>query len=318
MTKKQIVSLVILGAAFVVLDLGIYFNFTKNFINSTSPEMQAKSVEVSEYLPFDDDSKIVRMDTEMTLEGDLPVLDGAAALFPVYSAFAASVYPEESIIYDEASGTFTEESALQYTNTRGAYQRIVDGDCDLIFVAKPSEEQLKYAADNGVELEFVPIGREAFVFLVNGSNPVDDITLDELKGIYSGKITNWKELGGEDRLIHATQRNEGSGSQTAFLSVMGDTEVHPSALGPLGSPIGFSFRYYVEGIVENGRVKLLALDGIYPNKVNIRNESYPIVANLFAVYRKNEDNSNVRKLVEWILSDEGQKIVEESGYVALE
>ncbi len=65
-------------------------------------------------------------------------------------------------------------------------------------------------------------------------------------------------------------------------------------------------------------MKLLALDGIYPNKENIRNESYPIVANLFAVYRKNEDNSNVRKLVEWILSDEGQKIVEESGYVALE
>ncbi|MBO5995129.1 MAG: substrate-binding domain-containing protein [Firmicutes bacterium] len=318
MTKKQIISLILLAAAFVVLDLGIYFNFTKNFINSSSPEMQAKSVEVSEYLPFDDDSKIVRLDTDMKLTGELPVLDGAAALFPVYSAIAGATYPEDSITYDEAAQTFAENSALQYTNTRGAYKRIVDGDCDMIFVAKPSEEQLKYAEDKGVELEFVPIGREAFVFIVNSSNPVDDITVDELKAIYSGGITNWKELGGEDRLIHATQRNEGSGSQTAFLGIMGDTEVHPSILGPLGSPIGFSFRYYVEGIVENGGVKMLALDGAYPDKENIRNGKYPVVADIFAVYRKGDDGPNVRKLVDWILSDEGQKIIEESGYVALE
>ena len=317
MTKKQIVSLVILGAAFVVLDLGIYFNFTKNFINNTSPEMQAKSVEVSEFLPFDQDSGIVRVDSDTMLTGDLPVLDGAAAIFPVYSAFCAALYPEDSVEYDEEAGAFSEKSALQYTNTRGAYEKIVDGECDLIFVAKPSNEQMAYAKEKGVELEFVPIGREAFVFIVNANNPVDGITIDELKAIYSGEITNWSELGGDDRMIHATQRNEGSGSQTAFLSLMGDAKVKTSPLGFLGTPIGFSYRYYVEGIAENGGVKMLALNGVYPDKENIRNESYPIVGNLMAVFRKDDKNPNIQKMVSWILSDEGQRIIEESGYVPL-
>ncbi len=317
MTRKQILSLVLIASCFIVLDLGIYNLFTKNYINSSSPEMQAKSVEVSEYLPFVEDTKIIKLETEIRIIEDPPILDGAAALFPLYSAFTNAVYPKNSVIYEADSGTFSEGSALHYTNTRGAYKGIVDGDCDMIFCAKPSEEQLAYAEENGVELEFVPIGKEAFVFIVNGSNPVDEITIDELKGIYSGDITNWKEVGGEDRLIHATQRNEGSGSQTAFLNLMGDTEVNPGVLGPFGSPIGFSYRYYVEGIVGNGGVKMLAINGIYPDKDSIRNGSYPMVGDIYCVYRKGDDDPNISKLISWILSDEGQKIVEESGYVPL-
>ena len=317
MTKKQIISLVLIASFFIVLDLGIYELFTKNYMNDTSSEMQAKSVEVSEYLPFDEGSGIVRTETDVKITGDLPVLDGAAALFPVYSSFAASLYPEESVIYDKGSGTFSEGSALQYTNTRGAYKGIVDGTCDLIFCAKPSQEQLKYAEDMGVELELVPIGREAFVFIVNGSNPVSDMTIDQIKAVYSGEITNWKELGGENRPIHATQRNEGSGSQTAFLGLMGDTEADPSPWGIFGSPIGFSYRYYVEGLVGNGRVKMLSLNGVYPDKENIRNGNYPITGELYAVYRKGDHNDNIQKIINWILSDEGQKTIEENGYVSL-
>ena len=318
MTNRQKASLILLALCFLMLDLGLYHFFTKYYINSTSPEMQAKSIEVSEYLPFREQSKIVKVRTDLKLKGDLPVLDGAAALFPVYSAFASAVYPEESVLYDESTGAFSETSALQYTNTRGAYQGIVDGDCDLIFCAKPSEEQLRYAEEKGVTLEFVPIGREAFVFIVNGNNPVNNISVEELKAIYAGEIRNWKELGGKNRPIHATQRNEGSGSQTAFLSLMDGAAVKPSILGPLGDPIGFSFRFYVEDLVGNGSIKMLSLNGVYPDKESIRNGSYPIVGDIYAVYRKGDDDPNLRRLLDWILSEEGQYIVEESGYVSIQ
>ena len=202
-------------------------------------------------------------------------------------------------------------------NTRGAYQGVVDGTADLVFCAAPSDDQLNYAKEKGVELELVPVGREAFVFLVNKNNPVSDLTTSQVQGIYSGTYQNWSELGGERKRIAALQRNEGSGSQTALKSFMKGKELKMDHDTFLGSAIGFSFRYYVEGIVSAGNVKMLSLNGVYPNKENIRNGSYPISNYFYAVYRKDNDNANIPVLLKWILSEEGQRIIEESGYVGM-
>lgn len=300
---------------FAVLDFGIYRTFTRRVIPDTSPEMQAKSVEVSEYLPFREDSKIVKIRSESSLSGELPVLDGAAALYPVFSAFVNAVYPEDSCHFED--GNFAPDSCLQMNNTRGAYKGVVDGTVDLVFCAGPSEKQLAYAREKGVELELVPVGREAFVFLVNKNNPVSDLTVEQVQGIYSGVYQNWSELGGEDQRIAALQRNEGSGSQTALQKLMKGKELKEDPDLFLGSAIGFSFRYYVEGIVSAGNVKMLSLNGIYPSKENIRNNRYPISNCFYAVYRKDNENKNISVLIWWILSEEGQRIVEESGYVGI-
>lgn len=300
---------------FFILDLGIYRLFTKRVIPDTSAEMQAKSVEVSEYLPFTDDSGIVKIKSELTLTGDLPVLDGAAALYPVFSAFINAVYPEDSCVFQD--GNFSSDSCLQMNNTRGAYKGVVDGTADVVFCASPSEEQMDYAKEKGVELELVPVGREAFVFLVNKNNPVSGLTVEQVQGIYSGIYQNWSELGGENKQIAAVQRNEGSGSQTALKAFMKGKELKRDPDLFLGSTIGFSFRYYVEGIVAAGNVKMLSLNGVYPDKENIRNNSYPISNSFYAVYRKDNDNANIPVLIQWILSEEGQRIVEESGYVGM-
>ncbi len=277
--------------------------------------MQAKSITLGEYLPFREDSEIVKWNSETKLSGDLPIIDGAAALYPVFSGFVNAVYPEDSVYFDGTE--FTADSALQYRNTRGAYKALVDGDVDIALLASPSKEQLAYAEENGVELCFVPIGREAFVFLVNQNNPIEGLTCDEIRGIYAGDYTNWRELGGENKRIGALQRNEGSGSQSAFLNFMGDIPAQKDYDSFLGSAIGFSFRFYVEGIVEDGNVKMLALDGVYPDKENIRNGTYPIVNDIYAVYRKGEENPNVQVLLDFMLSEEGQAIVEGSGYVGV-
>lgn len=313
--RKQIFAIILVVLFFTAFDLTVYENITKNYINHTSKEMQAKSIEVSDYVPFDPAAKTVKVDSTMKLSGELPVIDGAAALYPVFTSFVEATYPVDSVDFDGEN--FTDESRLQYTNTRGAYQAVVDGDADLIFCAKPSQEQLDYAASRGVTLELVPIGYEAFVFIVNKDNPVENLTTGQVRDIYAGKITNWSDVGGEKRHIDAVQRNSGSGSQTAMENFMGDTQMKRNLIGFDGSAIGFSFRYYVEGLVGNSQVKMIALDGVYPDKKNISTGKYPIIANLYAVYNKDNENENIQKLMEWILSEEGQTVVEECGYVGL-
>ena len=313
---KQTAVLAAVIISFVSFDIAVYNAFTSRYIDRSSKGMKADSVELDKYLPFDPNSKIVRCDTDFQLEGDLPVIDGAAALYPMFSAFVSAVYPPESVDFD--GSCFTEKSALQYTNTRGAYASLADGKADIIFCAEPSDEQRQYAAEKGADLVLTPIGCEAFVFLVNENNPVDNLSTEQIKGIYSGEYSNWSQLGGRDIPIDVLLRNKGSGSQTAMEKFMGSSSLKKPFNGLRGSAIGFSFRYYVTGISENSGVKMLALDGIYPDKENIADGSYPITGSIYAVYDRNNDNKNIQPFISWILSDEGQEIVEKSGYVPLE
>ena len=311
---KQIAALAGIALLFAGFDAAFYFTVTRRFRNSTSPEMQAKSIEVSRYLPFDPDSEIVKADAPK-LSGDIPVIDGAAALLPVYSAFVHAVYPEDSVHFDGEN--YTPESAMQYTNTRGAYQSLADGTADIILCAKPSAEQKAYAEEKGCELVYVPVAREAFVFIVNQDNPVDSLTTEQIRGIYSGEIRYWSEVGCAHIPIDAVQRNPGSGSQTTMLTFMGDKPMKRDPFSFFGSSIGYSFRYYVEGIVENGGVKMLSVNGVYPDPAHIADGSYPVTGDVLAVYDAHNDNPNIPLLLDFMQSETGQRIIAESGYSPL-
>ena len=154
------IFLVFILAAF---DFAFYSLVVKRYVNQSSAEMQAKSIELHKFLPFDEGSQIVRASSSLKLSGDLPIIDGAAALYPVFSAFVAASYPKESVEFDGQN--FTNVSKLKFSNTRGAYKAISDGEADLIFVAAPSKQQLDYAQEKGVRLRFVPIGLEGGVRL---------------------------------------------------------------------------------------------------------------------------------------------------------
>ena len=319
-------------ALFGVLFLFVSFNFTvyafltQRLSNNFSGATQLKMIDVKEFLPHEEESNLARIDTDFTLEGELPVLDGAAALVPVYASIIDNVYPKGSVTYDGGEFSddnyygenFAKDSKMQYKNTVRGYTAIVDSETDILFCASPSQEQADYAKEKGVELEFVPVGLEAFVFFVNKNNPVDSLRTDEIRDIYSGKIRNWKALGGTNRAINPLSRIQGSGSQSAMDAFMGDTPTgKKSPFSFFGGSIGFSFRYYMDGIVGNDNVKMLALNGVYPSKENIKNGTYPIIAKFYAIYRKDNDNENVQKLIDWILSREGQSIIEKSGYISI-
>ena len=204
--NKQALAIIALIILFISFDIGFYNLITKRFINNYGEEMQEKSIKLKEYLPFDENSKIVKKQSNLKIEGKIPVIDGATALYPIYSAFVNSIYPEESIEFDGKE--FAKTSAIQKQGTPKAYKAIVDGTADIIFCAQPSKEQLEYAKSKNIELELVPIGKEAFVFIVNSKNEISNLTIEQIKGIYKGKYKNWKELGGQNSKIISLQRAE--------------------------------------------------------------------------------------------------------------
>lgn len=323
---KQLSALAVIVVLFGCFNLSMYFLLTGRLSNNFSSTSQAKMVDVGLYLPHETDSQLPRIDSSLKLTENLPVLDGAAALVPVYAAIVDNVYPEGCVTYvggefsdDNYYGeNFAPDSAMQYKNTVRGYTAIVDGDTDILFCAAPSAAQKAYAEEQGVELVYVPVGLEAFVFFVNEKNPVDGLTTEQIRGIYGGKYTNWKEVGGPNRVINPVSRLSGSGSQSAMDAFMGDTPIAPkSPLALFGGSLGFSFRYYMDGIVGNKAVKMLSLNGVYPSAENIQNGTYPIIAQFYAIYRADNDNENIPILIDWLLSDEGQQIIEGSGYVRI-
>ncbi len=323
---KQITAIMLVVLLFLLFNLSIYFLLTNRLANNFSDTSQAKMIDVEKYLPHNEDSDLVRIDSSLKLTDNLPVLDGVAALLPVYASFVDNVYPKGSVTFDSGEFSddnfygenFAKDSKMQYKNTVRGYTAIVDGETDILFCAAPSNKQIQYAKDKGVELEFIPIGKEAFVFFVNKNNPVESLTINQIRSIYSGEYKNWKDVGGANRTINPVTRLEGSGSQSAMNSFMGDTEIGTkSPFAITGASIGFSFRYYMDGVVENSDVKMLSLNGVYPSKDNIKNDSYPIIAQFYAIYRTDNENENIPVLIDWILSSEGQKIIEDTGYVGI-
>ena len=177
--KKQIAMLLAVVLVFAAFNAGVYFLLTGRLANNFSGTDQSKMVDVGAFLPHEDGSHLPKIDCSLQLTDDLPVLDGAAALVPVYAAIIHNVYPEGCVTYEGGSFSddnfygenFAADSKMQYKNTVRGYKAIVDGETDILFCAAPSAEQKQYAAEQGVELVYVPVGLEGFVFFVNEQNP---------------------------------------------------------------------------------------------------------------------------------------------------
>ncbi|WP_151734417.1 PstS family phosphate ABC transporter substrate-binding protein [Paenibacillus tengchongensis] len=298
------------------------------YINSFAV-VDDREVNLMEYQPFAYGTKAVALQQKSAyqLTDDLPRLDGATALYPVYSAFVQAVYPpEEYKPYDYGGGT------VICSSTPDAYWNLIKGEADIIFTAAPSISQQKAAKHAGKELTLTPIGREAFVFFVNRHNPVDGLTSAQIRDIYSGKLTGWSAVGGSGK-IRAFQRDEDSGSQSMLQKIMGDTPLMTPPKEDIANimsgiisrtanyrnfknALGFSFLYYASEMNGNGDIKLLAIDGVTPSKESIRSGEYPFSTELYAV-TAGSTNPHVAEFIDWMLSPEGQELVERSGYTAV-
>lgn len=324
--KRALMSTVAIIAAAVMSILLFFPAVTGNWYWGRDAFGDSKQ---SNSLVSAEETDIVELEekAKITIAKPLPTMDGATALHPLYTAFANAVYENSDL-----------SEVVVCTNTPSAYDRIIAGDCDVIFVAGPSENQKKQAKEAGVDLVLTPIGKEAFVFLVGKSNPIEGLTQQQLKNIYSGKTANWKTVGwdaGGKMIVY--QRPDGSGSQTGLQNIMGRLPIQkPQALpdsglvgdgsmmrqvsiewGGVQPAIGYSYRYYATTMLPNPDAKLLAIEGVYPEVQTIADGTYPFASNFYAVTNQ-EPKGNTKELIDWILSNEGQAIIERVGYVPLE
>lgn len=256
---------------------------------------------------------------------EYPHVDGSTSMLPLSRALMMA-----------STGVSAQEAELRvsHSKTTLSFYALVSGEADLLLVARPAQEAFDYAEDMGVELEMRPIGVDALVFLTSDKNPVDSLTQRQAVGIYTGAITNWKEVGGADAEIVAYQRNETSGSQVMMENVVMDgqlmtdapKEYRPSEMGALvdevasyrnsADAIGYSVYYYVTEMYLREGVKLLAIDGVAPSNETIASGEYPYTQYNYAVIRKDErEDSPARQLFDFLTTPEGKALMAAQGYV---
>ena len=247
-------------------------------------------------------------------------IDGDAAVLPLATAALRLL-----------RGT---DAGLQFGIPFSAYHSLIAGDKDLILVAAPNQDVMDAAARAGVTLEVIPIAKDALVFLTNQANPVTNLTQKQVKEIYTGAVTNWKQLGGTNAPILAYQQPEVSNPQTFFLQLaMGDAplmdaphELRPDPQGRLEDAvsvydgaqdaIGYSMSHDVQQMYGKDNVHLISIDGVSPTGEAISDQSYPYQAYYYAVVRTTEpENSTSRQLIDWLLTWEGQQTASGTGYV---
>ena len=197
-------------------------------------------------------------------------------------------------------------------------------------------KEVESAQANGSDpIEFV-IARDAIAVIVHLENPVDELTLQQLSDIYSGKISNWREVGGDERPIVRLSRETNSGTHVYFLETvlrLGDKEndtlfstntlLLPSSEGisveirQNPNAIGYDGLGYV---TEEMKVITVAIDAdgpyVYPSAESVNNGSYPIARDLY-MYTNGEPTGAIAEYLAWILSPEAQEIVSALGFVPI-
>lgn len=256
-----------------------------------------------------------------------PKMGGSLANLPLGEAITATVL---GIDREEA------DTLISFTgSTTDNYKAIVDGEFDILLAYEPSEEAKEYMKEKDTELEMVPIGIDALVFICSNENKAENLTVDQIKAIYSGELTNWRDVGAHDGEIIPYQRNKDSGSQTLFdkLIDLGDKLTEPPKDYIIGSMIGlleavadydnnidalgYTVYYYLTNMEKEklNTCQILSVDGVEPSNETIADGSYPLTNDFYVVIRKSaEKDSPERILFNWICSSQGRELVEKENY----
>ena len=253
-------------------------------------------------------------------------MDGSTANIPLMAQIRSDYLNEDLI---------TSQNNTEVSTTDSAWINILDGNADILLVYEGSKPTKKLIEDSDVKLRITPIGVDALVFIENENNLVNNLTLEQIQKIYTGEITNWNELGGEDLPIVAFQRPINSGSQTLFLNLV-MKDIKPMATGDFLTPaemgglidsiasynntknaIGYSVYYYAKKMYQGPGLKLISVDNIMPSDETIANKTYPFLNEFYVVVREEDLNTNneIKKLYDYIISDKGKEALVKSGYI---
>ena len=272
---------------------------------------------------------------------EMPVVDGSTSTYPyteqLYSALFTNYkyhtqYPES------------------HSKSHESYERLIGGEVDVLFAAtKASQELAELAAEQGVELEYIPIAYDAMVFFTNDENTTDGLTREQIRSIYvDNAYDNWSEVGGPDAALLPYCRNTDSGSHALmeryFLEdgalslspeiLQGNVSIAMSSaltdvasalsIDPPAYALGYSVYAYYYNFEElmvdvtPNKLKLLAIDGVMPTDETITDGTYPLSDYNYVVIRSDEpENSPARRLAEFMVSGAGQQVVSSAGFLPL-
>lgn len=255
-----------------------------------------------------------------------PVVDGSTATLPLSEA-----------VFMAATGEGADVAAANvvHTKTTNSYNRLYSGEVDLLIVYEPAEVIVERMKTEPLDIK--PIGLDALVFLANTANPLNSLTMEELVDIYSGKVTNWNEVGGRDSELLAFQRPVNSGSQTLMQKLVmkdvpmvdGDNVFRYSTMSDIlegmlsynneDNTLGYSVFYYANNMYFEKDLKLMGVDGVLPSTQTIYDGSYELINAFYAVIRPDEPaDSNARKIFDWLTGEAGQQLVLDLGYVPVQ
>ncbi len=286
----------------------------------------------------------------MTIE-DFPMVDCSTSTQPLSVILAARtlglpyIWWKDAVIdqtwyckidYDQSEISQDEkqqlDSKLKCSTTHGSYTNLIDGNVELIIASRNiSRDEKAYADNQGVSLIEHPIGRDAFIFIVNNKNPITNLTISQIQDIYTAKVRNWNEVGGNDATTSPYIRNANSGSQekmeTLVMQGLDMIDWPEMTTHGMAGPF-YALRYDENGIAytpyfyysimtrDQTWAKCIGVNGIEPSKSTISSNTYPYVSDIYAAVRSDIDrNSTAYKLFEYLTSASGQDIVKESGYV---
>ena len=205
---------------------------------------------------------------------------------------------------------------------------LINGSTDICNASRQmkekEKEQLKAKYGNpGIEIK---IAKDGITIYVSKNNPLKEISLEQLKGIFTGSITNWKQVGGKDQKITAYGRENSSGTYAYFKEEVLDNKDFATAVQTLPGTaavvsavqkdkngIGYGGAAYSKGVKALKVKKDANSPAIEPNKTSIMSGTYPISRYLY-IYLREKPTGALKEYIDWILGKEGQKIVSEVGY----
>ena len=288
-----------------------------------------------------------------------PIIDGSTSTLPLNTVIACELlglnyqWQESEINFYSSSWSMEPkinhnlrkklDRVVKSSQTHNSYINLIDGEVDIALTARTmSPDEKNYAESKGVTLIETPIAIDAFIFIINPRNDINELTTEDIQNIYTGKVTDWIEFGllpwpSYDGPLQITPyiRNPNSGSQELMdLLVMKDLDyytqlpIYEEALvftmaGLLDNiasnwhAIGYTVYYYNEHIVRGGEsLKTIGVDGVHPNKQTISDRSYPYATDVYAVIRSDMDKSSMAyQIYTWLQTEAGKQAISKSGYI---
>ncbi len=264
----------------------------------------------------------------------MPVMDGSTSTYP----FTEAVY--RNLFY---YGENHPNMPKKHSKSHESYEKLISGEIDMMFASVyPASDVLALAKEKGVEIELIPIAYDAMIFFTNTENPIEGLTSEQITNIYvDNAYSNWNEVGGPDAGLVPYCRNNDSGSHAQMEKhFLKGNEIHPliqaettsvtmsnvltDVMGvPYHNPecygLGYSIYYYFNNMDlfynTKTELKLLSIDGVYPTDETIADGTYPLSNNTYIALRGDTpEDAPARKMAKFMLSELGQKCVEEAGF----